>query len=154
PDAPQASVSGSRRPRPGTQPEYLPPPYRSSVKRARAEALVPLPHGLTEVTGPSFESEVREIRACDLTRQHAQPPLGERIVVAGRVLDEDGKALPRTLVEVWQANAAGRYLHAVDQHDAPLDPNFSGAGRILTDDEGRYRVATIPPRPDPRGNTH
>jgi protocatechuate 3,4-dioxygenase, beta subunit len=152
PHAPQASVSGYRRPRPGTQPEYLHPPYRSSVKRAPAQPLVPLPHGLTEVTGPSFESELREIRACDLTRQHAQPPLGERIVVAGRVLDEDGKVLPRTLVEVWQANAAGRYLHAVDQHDAPLDPNFSGAGRILTDDEGRYRVVTIRPGAYPWGN--
>ncbi|HEY7923053.1 MAG TPA: protocatechuate 3,4-dioxygenase subunit beta, partial [Vicinamibacteria bacterium] len=152
PHSPPASVSGYRRPRPGTQPEYLHPPYRSSVKRAPAQPLVLLPHGLTEVTGPSFESELREIRACDLTRQHAQPPLGERIVVAGRVLDEDGKVLPRTLVEVWQANAAGRYRHPVDQHDAPLDANFSGAGRILTDDEGRYRVVTIRPGAYPWGN--
>jgi len=145
-------LSGYRRPRPGTQPEYLHPPYKSSVKRAPAQPLVMLPHGLTEITGPTFESEVREIRSCDLTRQHAQPPMGERIVVAGRVLDEDGRPLPRTLVEVWQANAAGRYLHSVDQHDAPLDPNFGGAGRILTDDEGRYRVVTIRPGAYPWGN--
>jgi len=135
-------LSGYRRPRPGTQPEYLHPPYKSSVKRAPAQPLVMLPHGLTEITGPSFESEVREIRSCDLTRQHAQPPMGERIVVAGRVLDEDGRPLPRTLVEVWQANAAGRYLHSVDQHDAPLDPNFGG----------RYRVVTIRPGAYPWGN--
>ena len=81
----------------------------------------------------------------DLTRQHAGEPLGERIVVAGRVLDEDGRAVPDTLVELWQCNAAGRYLHARDDHPAPLDPNFSGAGRTMTDAEGRYRFTTIKP---------
>ena len=75
----------------------------------------------------------------DLTRQHEGEPLGERIIVTGRVLDEDGRPIRGALVEVWQANAAGRYHHAVDQHPAPLDPNFSGAGRCLTDDDGRYR---------------
>jgi protocatechuate 3,4-dioxygenase beta subunit len=95
------------------------------------------------VTGPVFEPEVAN--AGDLTRQHGGPPLGERIVVSGRVLDEDGRAVPRTLVEVWQANAAGRYRHPADQHDAPLDPNFTGSGRVLTDAEGRYRFVTIRP---------
>jgi protocatechuate 3,4-dioxygenase beta subunit len=122
------------------------------VKRAPALALVPLPHGLTEVTGPSFEPELAGVRACDLTQPHGRPAMGERIVVSGRVLDEDGRPQPRMLVELWQANAAGRYLHPADQHDAPLDPNFAGCGRILTDDEGRYRVVTIRPGAYPWGN--
>ncbi len=143
---------GYRRPRSGTQPDHLHPPYKSSVKRAPAQSLVPLPHGLSEVTGPSFETEPLEIKACDLTSPRGLPAIGERIIVGGRVLDEDGRPLPRTLVEVWQANAAGRYFHAVDQHDAPLDPNFTGCGRILTDDEGRYRVVTIRPGAYPWGN--
>ena len=88
----------------------------------------------------------------DLTRQHAGEPLGQRIVVEGRVLGSDGKPLRGQLVEIWQANAAGRYLHAVDTHDAPLDPNFSGAGRCLTDDDGRYRFVTIKPGIYPWGN--
>jgi protocatechuate 3,4-dioxygenase beta subunit len=81
----------------------------------------------------------------DLTRQHSGDPLGERILVTGRVLDENGRAVPHTLVEIWQANAAGRYLHVKDQHAAPLDPNFTGAGRALTDADGRYRFVTIKP---------
>jgi protocatechuate 3,4-dioxygenase, beta subunit len=81
----------------------------------------------------------------DLTQQHDAEPLGERIIVTGRVLDEDGRPIRHTLVELWQANAAGRYAHAIDRHDAPLDPNFSGCGRALTDEEGRYRFVTIKP---------
>src|SRR5262245_63989453 len=81
----------------------------------------------------------------DLTVQHKGEPLGERIIVQGRVLDEDGRPIPNTLVEIWQANAAGRYRHRVDSHPAPLDPNFSGAGRTLTDNDGRYRFVTIKP---------
>src|SRR5262245_1248036 len=81
----------------------------------------------------------------DLTRQHAGEPLGERIIVSGRWVDEDGRAVPHTLVEIWQCNAAGRYFHAVDDHPAPLDPNFTGAGRTLTDADGRYRFVTIKP---------
>ncbi len=81
----------------------------------------------------------------DLTRQHAGEPLGERIIVTGRVIDEDGRPVPDTLVEIWQANAAGRYVHVRDQHPAPLDPNFSGAGRCVTDAEGRYRFVTVKP---------
>ena len=81
----------------------------------------------------------------DLTMRHAGEPLGERIIVTGRVLDSGGRPVPDTLVEIWQANAAGRYRHRVDQHPAPLDPNFDGAGRCLTDSEGRYRFVTIKP---------
>jgi protocatechuate 3,4-dioxygenase beta subunit len=90
----------------------------------------------------------------DLTINAAKngAPLGERIIVTGRVLDEDGRPVPNTLIEVWQANAAGRYIHKVDQHDAPLDPNFLGAGRCVTDGEGRYRFKTIKPGAYPWGN--
>jgi protocatechuate 3,4-dioxygenase beta subunit len=95
-----------------------------------------------------------DARACDLTQGHSGEPLGERIIVSGRVLDENGKAVPRTLVEVWQANAAGRYRHEVDQHPAPLDPHFTGCGRALTDAEGRYRFVTIRPGAYPWRNHH
>jgi protocatechuate 3,4-dioxygenase beta subunit len=81
----------------------------------------------------------------DLTRQHEAAPLGERIVVSGRVLDEEGRPVPETLVEIWQANACGRYVHPLDQHDAPLDPNFTGTGRVMTDANGLYRFVTIRP---------
>jgi protocatechuate 3,4-dioxygenase beta subunit len=90
----------------------------------------------------------------DLTTQHAGEPLGQRVIVTGRVLDSDGRAVPDTLIEVWQANAAGRYHHPVDNHPAPLDPNFSGAGRCMTDSEGRYRFVTIKPGAYPWGNHH
>jgi len=121
------------------------PEYRSTALRAPKRPLVMLPHTLSELTGPAFgEGAVGELDH-DLTRQHEGAPLGERIIVSGRVLEEDGKPVRNTLVEVWQANAAGRYIHEVDQHPAPLDPNFTGAGRCLTDDEGRYRFVTIKP---------
>jgi len=90
----------------------------------------------------------------DLTKQHKGEPLGERIIVAGRVLDEDGRPVPNTLIEVWQANAAGRYVHVVDQHPAPLDPSFTGAGRAVTDAEGRYRFVTVKPGSYPWRNHH
>jgi protocatechuate 3,4-dioxygenase beta subunit len=134
-----------RRPEPGTQPDHLQPAYLSSVKRAPAQPLVPLRQTHSELTGPRFAAEAIAKDACDLTRGHAGPPLGERIVVGGQLRDEDGRPLAGALVELWQANAAGRYRHAVDQHDAPLDPNFTGAGRMLTDAEGRYRFVTIRP---------
>ena len=138
-------VPGYRRHAPGTQPEHLHASYRSSVKRAPGQPLVAVPHTLSEVTGPVFGPETARAAAFDLTRGEHGPALGERIVVSGRVLDEDGRPVRGTLLEVWQANAAGRYLHAVDQHDAPLDPHFTGSGRTLTDDEGGYRFATIRP---------
>jgi protocatechuate 3,4-dioxygenase beta subunit len=134
-----------RKPAPGSQPEYLFPKYASTVKRAPSQPLVILPHTLSELTAPVFGHDEVKPGDSDLTRQHPGEPLGERIVVSGRVLDEDGKPVPSILVEIWQANAAGRYNHVVDQHDAPIDPNFSGAGRTLTDAEGRYRFMTIRP---------
>jgi protocatechuate 3,4-dioxygenase beta subunit len=145
-------ILGYRRGALETQPKLLHPPYVSSIRRAPSRPLVYLPHTLTEVTGPSFGKEVIDVKASDLTRQHSGEPLGERIVVSGRVLDEDARPVPHTLVEVWQANAAGRYLHQVDQHDAPLDPNFTGCGHTLTDAEGRYRFRTIRPGAYPWGN--
>jgi len=149
-----AKIVGYRRPQPGTQPDYLHPAYASSIKRAPAKSLIYLPHTLSEVTGPSFTTATIDVKACDLTRQHSGEPLGERIIVSGRVLDEDGKPLRHSLLEIWQANAAGRYLHKRDQHDAPLDPNFTGCGHMLTDDEGRYRFVTIRPGAYPWGNHH
>ena len=135
-----------RRALPGTQPEYLHPPYASTTKRSPTRPLVLMPQTLSEVTGPVFGHDVLGAGPQDdLTKQHAGEPLGERIIVSGRVLDENGAPVPHTLVEVWQCNAAGRYLHVNDRHDAPLDPNFSGCGRMLTDAEGRYRFVTIKP---------
>jgi protocatechuate 3,4-dioxygenase beta subunit len=126
-------------------PPYLYPDYMATRLRAPKHPLVVLPHTLSELTGPAYgESAVRELDH-DLTRQHAGEPVGQRITVSGRVLDTDGRPLVGQLIEIWQANAAGRYNHRVDQHDAPLDPNFTGAGRVLTDAEGRYRFMTIRP---------
>jgi protocatechuate 3,4-dioxygenase beta subunit len=118
--------------------------YGSTTYRA-PNRLEILPHTLTEVTGPAFGEDRVHPGDADLTRQHTGEPLGERIIVHGRVLDGDGRPVPNTLVEVWQANAAGRYAHDNDQHDAPLDPNFTGGGRCLTDADGRYRFTTIKP---------
>jgi protocatechuate 3,4-dioxygenase beta subunit len=128
-----------------TQPDYLYPPYRSTVKRAPTKPLVAPPQTLSEVTGPLFgHGEVSRDEA-DLTRQHAGEPLGERIIVSGRVLDENGRAVRDALIEIWQANAAGRYRHPTDMHDAPLDPNFTGCGRVVTDVNGCYQFKTIKP---------
>lgn len=134
-----------RRPWAGTQPEHLYPPYASTVKRAPTQPLVIIPQTLTELTGPVFGYGDVKPGDADLTKQHAGEPIGERIVVTGRVLDENARPVANTLVEVWQANSAGRYPHVVDQHDAPMDPNFTGAGRCLTDERGYYRFVTIRP---------
>jgi protocatechuate 3,4-dioxygenase beta subunit len=136
---------GYRKPAPGTQPNHLYPPYVSSIKRAPKQPLISVPVTLSEITGPSFPREIASSKAFDLTRQHNGEPLGERIEVRGRVVDEDGRPIRNTLVEIWQANAAGRYLHKNDQHNAPLDPNFAGEGRTFTDEDGRYRFVTIRP---------
>jgi protocatechuate 3,4-dioxygenase, beta subunit len=130
---------------PGTQPAYNYPPYASTQKRCPTQPLVIAPQTLSEITGPVFGWDDVKPGDNDLTRQHKGEPIGERIVVTGRVLEENGKPVANTLVEVWQANAAGRYPHRTDQHNAPLDPNFSGAGRTCTDAEGRYRFVTIRP---------
>jgi protocatechuate 3,4-dioxygenase, beta subunit len=126
-------------------PPYDWPDYMGTRLRHPKQPLVIVPHTLTELTGPAYgESAVRELDS-DLTRQHAGEPQGQRMILEGHVLGSDGKPLRGQLVEIWQANAAGRYAHEVDRHPAPLDPNFSGAGRVLTDDEGRYRFVTIKP---------
>ncbi len=140
-----SETAGYRRPYVGTQPDSLFPRYASTVKRAPTKPLVVLPQTLSELTGPLFGHDDVKPGDADLTKQHKGEPIGERIIVNGRVLDENGRPVPHTLIEVWQANSAGRYPHRVDQHDAPVDPNFSGAGRTLTDAEGRYRFVTIRP---------
>jgi protocatechuate 3,4-dioxygenase beta subunit len=121
------------------------PDYRATQWRAPSRALAPIPEELHALEGPVFGEDVVERADNDLTRQHEGEPLGERIIVHGRLLGDDGRPLRNALIEVWQANAAGRYLHDVDRHPAPLDPNFSGAGRVLTDGGGRYRFTTIKP---------
>jgi protocatechuate 3,4-dioxygenase, beta subunit len=121
------------------------PEYRATRLRAPKRPLVLLPRRLADLEGPVFGDGTVTPDESDLTRQGAGEPLGERIIVQGRVLDEVGRPIPGALVEVWQANAAGRYRHDVDQHPAPLDPNFAGAGRCLTDAEGRYRFVTVKP---------
>jgi protocatechuate 3,4-dioxygenase beta subunit len=121
------------------------PGYRSTRWRAPKRPLATLPEELHALAGPVFGEDALEPYDADLTRQHDGEPLGERIVVTGRVLGEDGRPIRGALVEVWQANAAGRYRHEVDRHPAPLDPSFSGAGRCLTDADGRYTFTTIKP---------
>jgi protocatechuate 3,4-dioxygenase beta subunit len=128
--------------------------YASSRLRSPLRDPVDLPHRLTEVTGPLLgEGRVTGADA-DLTRQHDGEPQGQRIVVHGRVLDSDGRPVPHSLVEVWQANAGGRYRHAADNWPSPLDPNFTGLGRCLTDSQGRYEFTTIKPGAYPWGNHH
>jgi len=133
--------------RPYERPSGVHPPldfagYRSTALRHPRQPLVLLPHRLTEITGPLLGAGRVTPADADLTAQHADEPLGQRITVSGRVLD----------IEVWQANSAGRYRHAVDNHPAPLDPNFTGVGRCVTDSEGRYRFVTIKPGAYPWGN--
>ena len=126
-------------------PPYLAPGYASTTTRSPRQPLIIFPHTLSELTGPVYGHESVRATDADLTRQHPGEPLGERIVVAGRVTDEDRRPVRDALIEIWQANAAGRYIHVRDQHPAPLDPNFSGAGRCVTDAEGRYRFVTVKP---------
>jgi protocatechuate 3,4-dioxygenase beta subunit len=136
---------GYARPADGVHPPNDSPGYRSTALRHPVEPLVIIPQTLSELTGPVYPYGRMGPLDCDLTRQHAGEPLGERIIIEGRVIDEEGCPVPETLVEIWQANAAGRYAHRIDDHAAPLDPNFSGAGRALTDKGGRYRFVTIKP---------
>ncbi|MGF6504766.1 protocatechuate 3,4-dioxygenase beta subunit [Paraburkholderia sp. 32] len=137
-----------------SHPEYIYPPYGSSVKRGPSRPLIPLKERLRDQRVPVYGTDDLDPLDSDLTRNAVRngEPLGERIIVTGRVLDEGGRPVRNTLVEVWQANAAGRYVHKADQHDAPLDPNFLGAGRCITDNEGRYRFMTIKPGAYPWGN--
>jgi len=135
-------------------PPYCYPDYKSSVLRSPTLPLIPLDESLKNRRAPVYGASCLGPLDHDLTRNAAKngAPLGERIVVTGRVLDEGGRPVRNTLVEIWQANAAGRYVHKGDQHDAPLDPNFLGAGRCLTDSEGRYRFLTVKPGAYPWGN--
>jgi protocatechuate 3,4-dioxygenase beta subunit len=138
-----------------SEPPYLFPEYRSSVLRAPKRELVRLPERwFHALPGPVYGRVPVQADDADLTRQHRGEPLGERIIVTGRVLDGDGRPVPHTLVEVWQANAAGRYIDPADQHPAPIDPNFTGAGRCLTDGEGRYRFVSVKPGAYPWKNHH
>jgi protocatechuate 3,4-dioxygenase beta subunit len=133
-----------RRNQAGLHPPLAYPDYASTLKRAPMLAPVRIEHTLSEITGPR-PIEIAERANADLSRVGGRRAIGERIVVTGRVVDEDGHPLPATLIEIWQANAAGRYAHQADAHDAPLDPNFEGVGRVLTDDRGWYKFQTIKP---------
>ena len=128
-------------------PPYLHAPYASTVLRSPRRPLVPLEPSLSELTGPMFGADAVLPQDGDLTRVAGGTgqALGQRIHVVGRVFEDEGRPVANALVEVWQANAAGRYRHAVDQHDAPLDPNFTGCGRVLTDADGHYRFLTVKP---------
>jgi len=134
------------------QPTSLYPAYGATVRRAPHKPLIVLPHTLSEITGPVYGHDDIAEADNDLTRQHAGEPLGERIIVRGRVNDDRGRPVPHTLLEIWQANAAGRYRHKRDDHRAPLDPNFSGSGRTLTGANRCYPFVTIKPGAYPWDN--
>jgi protocatechuate 3,4-dioxygenase beta subunit len=136
----------------GADPLYASPEYRSTRLRAPGRPLLVLPSALADPSGPVFGQSSVGAYEHDLTRQHAGEPLGERIIVHGRLVDRDDRPIRNTLIEIWQANAAGRYLHRNDQHPAPLDPNFTGAGRCMTDENGIYRFVTVKPGAYPWGN--
>lgn len=137
---------------PGIYPELVYPPYKSTTHRGPTQPLlrVDAPVPVSQNIAP--KSRILLPNDADLTAQGEAAPLGEKIVVTGRIVDEDGKPVRNSLLEVWQCNAAGRYRHKKDQHDAPLDPNFNGWGKMMTDDDGRYRLITIKPGPYPWGN--
>ncbi|MCI0688305.1 MAG: protocatechuate 3,4-dioxygenase subunit beta [Sporichthyaceae bacterium] len=151
---PEPVVPGYRRDSGDVHPPLDWPDYGSTALRAPNRAPVPLPHTFTELTGPLLGSDRIRPFDHDLTRQHTGEPMGERIIVHGRVLDGDGRAVPDTLIEVWQANAAGRYAHSGDRHPAPLDPNFTGVGRCLTAADGSYQFVTVKPGAYPWRNHH
>jgi protocatechuate 3,4-dioxygenase, beta subunit len=139
---------------PNVHPQPDSPDYRATALRHPTRPLIAIPQTLTELTGPVFGRDSIAPLDHDLTRQHSGNPVGQRIVIEGRVLDEGSRPIPETLIEIWQANAAGRYAHRVDQWDAPLDPNFTGGGRTITDAEGRYRFVTVRPGAYPWRNHH
>lgn len=126
-------------------PPYRFPAYEATQLRAPSQPLILLPLSMTELTGPLLGPGRVQPADADLTRQHAGEPIGQRIIVTGRVVDSDRRPVRNSLLEIWQANSAGRYRHDNDQHPAPLDENFSGLGRALTDDQGQYRFVTIQP---------
>jgi protocatechuate 3,4-dioxygenase beta subunit len=136
---------------PGSQPANDTPAYRSTQFRHPSRPLLKIPQTVTELTGPQF-STAHFPPTDNMAVSAGREALGERIIVEGHVRDEDGRPVPHTMVEIWQANAAGRYNHERDQHDAPLDPNFKGVGRVFTDATGAYRFITIKPGAYPWGN--
>ena len=129
----------------GVHPPLDSPAYGSTVLRHPKQPLLAVPQAATELSAPRFDETLYYPHHDDLTKQCEGEPLGERIIVTGRVLDENGDALPNTLIELWQCKSAGRYHHDADQHDAPLDPNFKGGGRVLTNEKGEYSFTTIKP---------
>lgn len=137
---------------PGSQPTLDHGPYRSSVLRHPKQPLERVDPDELELHAPVFGPQDIASHDADLTVQHRGDPIGERLIVTGRVLDGAGRPVAHQLVEIWQANAAGRYVHQGDRHRAPLDPNFTGAGRCLTDAGGSYRFVTIKPGPYPWQN--
>lgn len=141
-------------PAPGGQPPYNHADYKSTIFRAPQRALFKLPQTLSEVTGPRFDTQWFGGENTDMTRWEGGEAQGQRIILAGRVLDEDGRPVPNTLLEIWQCNSAGRYRHERDQHDAPLDPHFRGVGQVVTNDKGEWRVLSIRPGAYPWRNTH
>lgn len=138
------------------QPRRLHPDYKSTILRSPSKPLVFHKKTFAELTGPTFGSYVINPLDHDLTKNGIKngEPIGERMVVHGKVMDEYGRPIRNALVETWQANSAGRYIHKRDQHDAPIDPNFLGAGRCMTDAEGNYKFYTIKPAAYPWGNHH
>ena len=138
----------------GSQPRLDSPAYGSTRRRAPSKPAIRLPESLSDLNVPVYGWWPIGETDNDLTRQHTEEPQGQRIVVAGRVVDEDGKPVRGALIEVWQANAAGRYRHIKDNHPAPLDPNFTGAGRTLTDQNGQYEFISIKPGAYPWRNHH
>ncbi|MQY29264.1 Protocatechuate 3,4-dioxygenase beta chain [Nocardia sp. RB56] len=147
-------VPGYRPDPPETHPPLDFPGYKSTALRHPKQPLLMLPHGLTEITGPVLGSDLVRPGDHDLTFRHRADPIGQKIIVFGRLLDGDGRPIPDSLIEIWQANAAGRYRHLGDRWDAPLDPNFDGVGRTLTDKQGRYEFVSIQPGAYPWGNHH
>lgn len=142
-------------PDPASQPPALTPAYRSTRLRAPRHPPLSLEHGAGEIAGPRFGHDAIGPLDADLMVNHARPghsALGERIMVHGQVLDEDARPVRGALLEVWQANAAGRYRHARDGYLAPLDPDFGGCGRCRSDEAGRFSFRTIRPGPYPWPN--
>jgi len=152
PDSGKLALPEYIKPQPGNHPPLDSPAYKSTGLRHPKQPLVLLPHRLTEVTGPLLGDGLITMGDADLTTQHAGEPQGQRIIVFGQVRDSGGRPIPDTLVEIWQTNAAGRYRHSREHHPAPLDPNFDGVGRAITDAGGRYRFITIQPGSYPWGN--
>jgi protocatechuate 3,4-dioxygenase beta subunit len=139
------TATGYRRAGSGIHPPYDHRAYASTHKRAPRLEPIKIDHTLSEITGPRFARDTLRPGDDDLTLFAGGEALGERIIVTGRVLDEDGRAIPDSLIEIWQANGAGRYAHDRDQHEAPLDPHFSGIGKVMTDANGAYRFLTVKP---------